>query len=145
MFGSKFDERLNKLLVSISSEFRVNLREWERIKPRSAHYVYHYTSHVCARQIIDSMCIRTSQARVRRFGTGVFLTTMSPSNSTAELLENNYQGNTKYRNNTQCAFALPKSDFSVVKVHDPRDPKRDIWRINTSVELSHTDFYLITR
>ena len=119
--------------------------EWKKMKPDNVNYVYHYTSEYNASLILTTMCILPTIARVKKFGRGVFLTELSPDLSTDRILGNNYQGNNKYRSKTQCAFALPKADFNVHRIYDPRDPKRDLWRIDTEVDLKKTEFYLINR
>ena len=91
------------------------------------------------------MNLKISKARIRRFGEGVFVTKIAPTELTKELLSNNYLGSSKYLHKTQCAFALPKNDFRVVKIRDRFEPSRDIGRIDSSIDLRLTNFYLIVR
>ena len=125
----------------------VNLREWPRIK-KNIVYVYHYTSVSFAADILSSMRIEPSRGRIPQFGTGVFVTSMSPSHSTTDLLNNNYRGNSRYLQKTQCAFALPKRNFTVVRLDELTRSgrlERSVGRIDSPVDLNNTDFYLVIR
>ena len=109
-------------------------------------YIYHYTSKYFAKCILESKTIHLTPARVRCFGFGVFMTLMNPTMfDDRALLENNYQGNNKYSNRIECAFAVDRSMIKAEKFIDPRAPNRDLWRNGTQIDLTKVDFFLINR
>ena len=105
-------------------------------------YFYHYTSIQNAQNILRQKLIHVSKARLKKFGRGVFMTVLKPSESTAELLSNNYRGNAKFTRKTECAFAIPKRALNPTKLYDPC---RDVWRNDTPIDLTSTDYCLILR
>lgn len=98
-----------------------------------------------AKLILQDKVIRTSTARIPRFGTGVFMTLLSPDKSDYELISNNYQGNYKYSSKVECAFAIEKSKISPCRIHDFKQITRDLWRNTFSINLNVTDFKLVIR
>ena len=98
-----------------------------------------------AGNILKEKEIKVSQARIPKFGTGVFLTDLDPTSSTHELLVNNYNGNYKYQSKTQCAFALPRNYLKLVKLYDRINAPRSVYRSDESIRLEKLKFYLVLR
>ena len=71
------------------------------------------------------------------------MTVMEPTNSTLELLNNNYRGNPKYTRKTECAFAISKSLLNPTKLYDVSF--RDIWRNDSPIDLTKTEYFVILR
>jgi hypothetical protein len=116
--------------------------EWSH----SSDFIYHYTSNASAQSILRENKIRTTAARVRRFGTGVFMTVMSPTESDNVLLENNYQGNPQlHMSKLEVAFAVRKTAIDAKRIIDPRDSARDLWRHDYEIDLRNVDYFMINR
>jgi hypothetical protein len=73
------------------------------------------------------------------------MTIMSPTEDDDELIQNNYQGNHKYIEKTECAFAIRKHHINACKIIDPWDRTRDLWRNNEAIDLKEVDFFVIRR
>ena len=109
------------------------------------NYVYHYTSIYNAKKILKDMRIQVNDARVHHFGTGVFMTKLSPCFKNKKLLWNNFLSNPKYLERLECAFAF-RDNGSFFKFQDPKNPLRDLWKCNYDIDLkTKSEFYLIIR
>ena len=109
-------------------------------------YLYHYTSKIFARSILQDMKLKATHARITHFGYGVFFTKLEPSLETYDLLENNYRGNEKYLNKLECAFAFKADSFKkLIKIRDRFHPIRDIWKSSHDIDLFKCTFFLIFR
>ena len=91
------------------------------------------------------MRLRAKEARIIRFGRGVFMTKIAPCSETDLLLTNNYIGNPKYLHRLECAFAIKTSSMIFRKLNDKFYPSRDIWKSDRDIDLNQCEFYLIDR
>jgi hypothetical protein len=91
------------------------------------------------------MQINAGQARIKRFGFGVFMTRIDPCKDDKFLLFNNYLDNPKYQSRLECAFAISFDCIYAKKITDHFYPQRDLWRCNFNVDLKDKKFYLIIR
>jgi hypothetical protein len=91
------------------------------------------------------MRINITTARIRKFGTGVFMTKMDPTESVSQLLHNIYLNNQKYESRLECAFAINMYDIDAIEFKDPMYPSRDLWRTNSSIHLNGKHFFLVIR
>jgi hypothetical protein len=131
------DSIFNKKIYCIKYYLNWNLND---------EFYYHYTSKYFARQILNDMKIIASKARIPHFGCGVFLTKLGPKEENDILLENNYRGNSKYKDRLECAFALKKNNFNrFIQIFDNFYPSRDIWKCIKDVDLTKCSFFLIFR
>ncbi len=105
-------------------------------------YIYHYTNTSNAIHILKEKVFRTTQARIPRFGRGVFMTKFPPNLSDNELIQNNYQGNRKYAPKVKCAFAFERA---YLNAHQLLDFNRDLWRYDYDIYLFDKEFTLILR
>ncbi len=71
------------------------------------------------------------------------MTILEPSRSDDELLNNNYRGNPKYSDRTECAFAMSKCDVPARQISDRYG--RDVWRCDRDIHLEEVEFYVINR
>lgn len=165
--NENYHNQTNESIYSFRPSKRVEIEivmlfEWHYF---SHNYdIFHFTSRVNADSILDDRFIRPTQARVHckfqifflknyfflklillGFGFGVFLTTLGPENSDHTLIENNYQGNTKYSAKVECAFAFDSNELKPIQIRDRRDWSRDIWRIDYRIELNNFEFKLVYR
>ena len=120
----------------------VSVDEWNN---QHDDYVYHYTDFNSAISILKHNILFTSQARIPRFGRGVFMTKHSPNKSDYELIQNNYQGNWKYASKVECAFAFVSAYLDAKKFRDYRDFNRDLWKHDENIFLNTVEFTLILR
>jgi hypothetical protein len=114
---------------------------------RKSDFFYHYTSKYCAELILRDMKLYATNARIKRFGSGVFLTKLAPCVDEDQLLVNNYIHKSHvYRTKLECAFAI-KSTFLVKfkRLKDKFNPERDIWRFDGDIDLTKCEFHLIHR
>jgi hypothetical protein len=126
-----------------------SLKNWKK-KPDQSNYIFHYTSIENAKSILISNKIYKTRARIKKFGTGVFMTSVQPFEEYSVLLENIYLGNPKYSSRLECAFAINKYICNQINAHqftDPMYPSRDLWICEDDIELhsTHNVFYLIIR
>ena len=87
----------------------VTVHDWN---DRNDDYIYHYTDVNSAIKILEQKVVLKTQARIPSFGSGVFMTELSPKKSDAELIQNNYRGNGKYASRVECAFAFKKKHLN---------------------------------
>ena len=93
------------------------------------------------------MKLYATNARIMRFGSGVFLTKLAPCVEEDQLLVNNYLYVSRYyRTKLECAFAI-KSSFSIKfkRLKDKFHPERDIWKFDGDIDLTQCEFRLINR
>lgn len=91
------------------------------------------------------MVIRKTEARIKRFGTGVFMTKMEPIVDKSTLLYNIYLGNPKYESRLECAFAVKKDHIRAREFNDPKYPSRNLWKSNDDIYLNDNNFTLVFR
>ena len=108
-------------------------------------YIYHYTNIPNAINILEEKVLRISQARIHKFGTGVFMTKFNPKKSDNELIVNNYRGNWKYAAKLHCAFAFDSELLKANKFIDNWYIGRDLWRYDYDICLDYKEFTLILR
>ena len=108
-------------------------------------YIYHYTNISNALNILNEKVLRTTQARIPRFGRGVFMTKCPPNLSDNELIQNNYQGNRKYVSKVKCAFAFERAYLNAHQLLVYNDSNRDLWRYDYDIYLYNKEFTLILR
>ena len=120
----------------------VSVNEWN---DRHDDYVYHYTDFKSAINILQHNVLFASQARITRFGRGVFMTKYSPNKSDYDLIQNNYQGNWKHASKVDCAFAFKSAYLGANKFREQRDFNRDLWKHDADIFLSTIEFTLILR
>lgn len=109
-------------------------------------YFYHYTSKYFARLILNDLILKAGEARIPHFGIGVFMTKLGPKETTDCLLQNNYRGNSKYKERLECAFAIKSNQFvRFVPISDKMFPSRDLWKSRNDIDLTKCTFFLIIR
>ena len=105
---------------------------------------FHYTSFANALCILNEQTILASEARIKKFGFGVFMTKMcKPENRDDKIRFNNY--NTKVDRHDaklQCAFAFRKDSIKLNKI---ARIERDVWRFDGDLNLNKCDYILILR
>ncbi len=116
---------------------------WENRYNRN-EYIFHYTSLENARSILNVKRIYVTEARVKNFGIGVFMTALQPFENYSTLLENIYLGNPKYETRLECAFAIKRHHINAYEFVDRKHPSRDLWKCNHDIELKN-NFFLIVR
>ena len=120
----------------------VTVHDWN---DRNDDYIYHYTDVNSAIKILEQKVVLKTQARIPSFGSGVFMTELSPKKSDAELIQNNYRGNGKYASRVECAFAFKKKHLNATKFIDKMEIGRDLWRKEDHVFLTDMAFALVVR
>lgn len=95
--------------------------------------LYHYTNTEGKIAIETSGIIKKSQRSKHRddamYGTGVYLTSLGPENSTSVIVGNNYDGNVipyDMKRNTEWYFAFDTSEADLQDVEQV-GTKRDVW------------------
>ncbi len=126
------------------SQYTCTLSEWKNKNDRN-DYVFHYTTLQNAKSILRMMKIKVTEARIKKFGTGVFMTKMEPIEAESTLLHNIYLGNPKYESRLECAFAIHKHHSRAYEFNDPMYPRRDLWKSNNDIHLNEDNFVLVIR
>ena len=104
---------------------------------KTPEYLFHYTNKTAKQAIDKSGYIKksTDTQRDAILGQGVYLTSMTPNNSSQSVLKNNYDGAAgKYPDNTQRHIRIATNSLDQSKLK--RLPKgRDVWVYGDNINV----------
>ena len=108
-------------------------------------FLYHYTNERDFKNILDEKILRMSPSGPNgRYGTGVYLTSLTPDNGTDKIKKNNYDGLYKkplYANKTEeCYLKFYKKDLDDVQCIQTKGD-RDVWLYSREINLRNLSYY----
>ena len=107
--------------------------------------IYHYTDIASAKSILKDRLIFANQSVVPKFGKGVFLTTLPPTECDQRLIENNYLlMSDKHKPKIKCAFAFYRKDLKKLqRIYE--NYHRNVYKNEDDINLNNYRFELIFR